>query len=62
MMVVAKESAFALYLNGQTLAYVDDPSRAPGALITLFAHANAAERSAIVAFDNFKIWNLVDSY
>jgi tetratricopeptide (TPR) repeat protein len=60
LMVVAKGNTFALYLDGQPLAYADDPSRPPGVEISLFAHSNAAERSAIVAFDNFKIWNLAD--
>lgn len=58
MMVVAKGTAFALYLNGKPLAYVDDPNRPPGADITLFAHSNATKRSAVVAFDNLKFWNL----
>ncbi|MEK7325189.1 MAG: hypothetical protein AAB217_08055 [Chloroflexota bacterium] len=60
MMVIAKGSAFALYLNGKPLAYVDDPSRLSGTDITLFAHSDAKEQSAVVAFDNFKIWDISD--
>lgn len=59
MMVVAWDHQFALYLNGRFLAHVDDPiSQANAPSITLFAYSNALRRSAVVAFDNLKFWNL----
>jgi hypothetical protein len=58
IMIVAKGSAFALYLDGNPLAYVDEPTRQPDTLITLFARSDSESELAVIAFDNFKIWNL----
>jgi photosystem II stability/assembly factor-like uncharacterized protein len=60
VMIVARGSAFALYLNGNPLAYVDDPTRPPGTLITLTAFSGSESRATVIAFDNFKIWDISD--
>jgi len=55
MRVITYGSAFALYLNGQPITYVDDPSVPPERDFSLISFAPT---SAIVCYDDFRIWNL----
>jgi len=58
--VIALDSKFAIFLNGEPLLYVDDPTRSVGSGFSLFAHSSYGVQEAIVAFDNFKIWDISD--
>lgn len=64
LLVIAKGSKFAFYLNDQPLYYLESPSTFRQGDILLGnddgSGANDLAHPAVVAFDNFKIWNIWD--
>jgi hypothetical protein len=63
IMIIAKGSKFAFYVNNTPFYYVEDTSFRWGNII-LMVHANGMtldlNHPGIAAFDNFKIWNIHD--
>jgi hypothetical protein len=60
-MMIAKGSQFAFYINNKPFYYVENPSiwRWQGDIL-LGDGTEGPDLGAIVAFDNFKIWNIHD--
>jgi hypothetical protein len=59
LMMIAKGSQFAFYINNKPFYYVENPSiwRWQGDIL-LGDGTEGPDLGAIVAFDNFKIWNI----
>lgn len=64
LLVIAKRSKFAFYINNEPLYYLENPSILPQDDILLRNQDGSGAvdlaHPAIVAFDNFKIWNIWD--
>jgi hypothetical protein len=58
MMVIARGSEFALYLNGKPLAYVKDSARLPAEGFTLAASSDDTKQATLITYDNVQVWNL----
>jgi hypothetical protein len=59
ILVIAKGSEFAFYVNGKPLHYVKD-TKYPWGEIQLQVSGDSNDRPSIVAFDNFKLWDISD--
>jgi hypothetical protein len=63
LLVIAKGSEFAFYVNGKPLYYLKD-SKYPWGDIELQSSGNnggqTSGSASLVAFDNFKLWDISD--
>jgi hypothetical protein len=62
LLVIAKGSEFAFYVNGKPLYYLNNPSiyREGNILLGCGSGQRDLNNPAICAFDNIKIWNIRD--
>ena len=61
LLLIAEDTKFAFYLNGQPLYYTENNSYLPyGDFLLGVRNNNPSQGDTIVAFDNFKIWDISD--
>ncbi|MGC1376255.1 MAG: hypothetical protein WA821_08535 [Anaerolineales bacterium] len=61
LLLIAKKSEFAFYVNGKPLRYLKDAKCRWGNIwFRTWGNSNAAAYPSIVAFDNFKLWDISD--